>query len=638
MFAARYDPTAGLKRRHSALSESSGSVSHDGVDVSEKSDTADSQSEENGESDMDSDDSALENEPMEPYVKETDAAGVHSDNGIAAPLSTQTLEDVSHPTPEPMSESEASSESDSEPSSDPETEPSASVPSKHKGVFQKLRTSLALQKDDISEPSDDEIPTHDLAPLPQPALPRDKRLTATTNHISNLDWLATPTYASTTDTVAFTEMPLSASMIKNLHANDYTDAFSVQAAVLRLLLPNIQLDIRPDVGGDLLVNASTGSGKTLGYAIPIIESLRSRVVPRVRSIVLVPTKPLISQVKTIFTQLTKNTNLSVVGLRGDISIAEEAQKLENTPDILVSTPGRLVEHLNRNSMCLKSLRYLVIDEADRLLNQSFQNWCESLMSRIDVNVTAQLDKAWRPSVQKLVFSATLTTDAGRLAMLKLQRPRLIVVNDRHELVNELFSVPATLDEYKLSLGSARSSSKPLVLAKFLMKEDKLTNTLVFAKSNEASLRLCRLLELLFQSYRLNVNVAYLNSTNNSGSIRARVLRDFGNQTVHILVVTDLIARGIDIASITDVFNYDLPNSSRDYVHRVGRTARANNKGSAYTLCFGRGESKWFGQLVREMSRQQEVKDVEGSYRDFVTKEDETIYDTCLEELQKQVNA
>lgn len=511
--------------------------------------------------------------------------------------------------------------------------------SKYTAVLQKLRSTLSNQPAE-SESSDDEaVPTHQLGPLPQPALPRDKRLTATTNHISNLDWLAKPHYASTDASVAFSDLPLSETMLTTLRANGFTEAFAVQVAVLRHLLPDIERQaLRPDVGGDLLVNAATGSGKTLGYAIPIVESLRSRVVPRVRAIVLVPTKPLIAQVRATFAQLSKNTNLSIASLRSDTSVSDEASRLANTPDIVVSTPGRLVEHLTKGHIELASLQYLVIDEADRLLNQLFQNWCSTLMARIDVNTNAHLDSQWRPAVQKLVFSATLTTDAGRLAMLRLQRPRLIIVNDQKQLVNELYSVPPTLSEYKIALGSARSAEKPLVLARFLVAHSKLANVLVFAKSNEASLRLSRLLQLLFQAMHHPANVAYLNSTNNTPTARAKTLRDFAAQRVHVLVVTDLIARGIDVATITDVFNYDLPNSSRDYVHRVGRTARANQPGNAYTMCFGKGESKWFAQVAKEVSRQQEISDVSEGFRELVSKEDEEVYADCLAELQREVTA
>lgn len=518
--------------------------------------------------------------------------------------------------------------------------------SKHQAIFDKFKKSVpektaSMEEDEEGSESELEIEAEtqrDLAPLPQPELPRDKKLVSTSAHLKNLDWLATPIYSSPSDKKPFSEFPLSTFMQRNLSHNNFTDAFSVQIAVLNIMLQDIQdHKFQPDVTGDILVNASTGSGKTLAYLIPIIEALHSRIVPRVRAIILVPTKPLINQVRSTLLQLSKGTNLSIVSLKNDVSIKEEGLKLTtNPPDIIVSTPGRLVEHITQESIDLSALQFLVIDEADRLLNQSFQNWCNILLSKIDHNIN--IAEQWRLPVQKLIFSATLTTDAGKLASLKFKKPRLIIVNDQHELVNEMFSVPPTLLEYKLHFGVSKSSIKPLILARFLISQKKLSNVLIFAKSNESSLRLAKLLELLLQ--RLvggDINVAYMNSTNNRTSVRAKILKEFSTQKINILVATDLIARGIDILSITDIINYDLPNSSREYVHRVGRTARANQDGNAYNFVFGKGENRWFNTLSREIGRRdKKVESVEFEVKEVVSSQDEDVYQDVLEELQKQL--
>ena len=235
----------------------------------------------------------------------------------------------------------------------------------------------------------------------------------------------------------------------------FTEAFSVQISVLNMMLPEIEAQkLKPDRVGDILVNASTGSGKTLAYLIPIIESLYRRVVPRVRVIILVPTKPLINQVKSTLLQLSSGTNLQIAALKNDVSINDEKDLLtKSVPDIIVSTPGRLVEHLLNDSINLSSLQYLIIDEADRLLNQSFQNWSNVLLDKIDSQIN--IAEVWKLSVQKLVFSATLTTDAGKLSSLKFYNPRLIIVNDSKQLVNEIFTVPVTLSEFKIHLGVAK---------------------------------------------------------------------------------------------------------------------------------------------------------------------------------------
>lgn len=401
------------------------------------------------------------------------------------------------------------------------------------------------------------------------------------------------------------------------------------------MLPEIEAQkLKPDRVGDILVNASTGSGKTLAYLIPIIESLYRRVVPRVRVIILVPTKPLINQVKSTLLQLSSGTNLQIAALKNDVSINDEKDLLtKSVPDIIVSTPGRLVEHLLNDSINLSSLQYLIIDEADRLLNQSFQNWSNVLLDKIDSQIN--IAEVWKLSVQKLVFSATLTTDAGKLSSLKFYNPRLIIINDSKQLVNEIFTVPVTLSEFKIHLGVAKNSLKPLILTKFLISTNKLSNVLIFTKSNESSIRLTELLTSLFQKLSINLKIAFINSTNNRTSIRSKILKQFSNQEVNILITTDLIARGIDVASITDVINYDLPNSSREYVHRVGRTARANQVGYAYSFCFGKGENSWFNKLAHEVSRSKEVENVDLNVKELISDRDEEIYQQALHELQQQ---
>lgn len=510
---------------------------------------------------------------------------------------------------------------------------------KHQAIFNKFKQSTESETIEQDKEEDGEedanIEQHSLVPLPQPALPRDRKLSSVSTHTKNLDWLTKPQYASPLDKKAFTDFKSSSFMIKNLEKMGFTEAFSVQISVLNMMLPEIEAQkLKPDRVGDILVNASTGSGKTLAYLIPIIESLYRRVVPRVRVIILVPTKPLINQVKSTLLQLSSGTNLQIAALKNDVSINDEKDLLtKSVPDIIVSTPGRLVEHLLNDSINLSSLQYLIIDEADRLLNQSFQNWSNVLLDKIDSQIN--IAEVWKLSVQKLVFSATLTTDAGKLSSLKFYNPRLIIVNDSKQLVNEIFTVPVTLSEFKIHLGVAKNSLKPLILTKFLISTNKLSNVLIFTKSNESSIRLTELLTSLFQKLSINLKIAFINSTNNRTSIRSKILKQFSNQEVNILITTDLIARGIDVASITDAINYDLPNSSREYVHRVGRTARANQVGHAYSFCFGKGENSWFKKLAHEVSRSKEVENVDLNVKELISDRDEEIYQQALHELQQQ---
>ncbi|KAL6454299.1 DBP6 ATP-dependent RNA helicase DBP6 [Candida maltosa Xu316] len=506
---------------------------------------------------------------------------------------------------------------------------------KHQSIFNKFKQSTSnIDDQPQDEQLEEQVETQGLVPLPQPALPRDKKLASMSTHLKSLDWLTEPQYISPQDTKPFQDFQLSPFMIKNLENMEFTNAFAVQISVLNMMIPEIRAQkLLPDQVGDILVNASTGSGKTLAYSIPIIEALHMRVVPRVRAIILVPTKPLVNQVKATLLQLSRGTNLNIMALKNDISISDEKNALLNSvPDILVTTPGRLVEHLTNEGQAinLSSLRYLVLDEADRLLNQSFQNWYHILGEHINSNVN--ISEVWKLSVQKMVFSATLTMNSS----LFLNKPRLIVVNDSNELVNEMFTVPPTLSEFKIHLGVAKNSLKPLILTKFLITEQKTSNVLIFTKSNESSIRLTELLSILFKKLSIDINVAFINSTNNRTSVRSKILKQFSTQKINVLVATDLIARGIDLTSITDVINYDLPNSSREYVHRVGRTARANQDGNAYSFCFGKGEDSWFRSLVKEVHRKREIENVDLNVKEILSDADEEMYQQALSELQEQV--
>lgn len=598
MFAQRFDPEEFTRKRK--LEDEDVELSEEELSSSSSSESLDSESEsESSSSESESSDSESESDESDESEKE---------------------ESEKEPIDNPMDvDVEVNREGQEE------------YESKHSAIFQKMHKTQEIQPQELPVQSDNEE-LHEIAPMPQPALPRDQRLRA--RNANNLNWLAKPIYSSPENVKPFDEFSLSDTMNRNLAANSFTQAFSVQVTVLDILLQDIEQNkLKPESNGDLLVNASTGSGKTLAYSIPIIESLMNRVVPRVRAIILVPTKPLINQVKATLLSLSKGTNLYVMSLKNDISIKEEGSKIKNnTPDIIVSTPGRLVDHLISGDLTLDHLRWLVIDEADRLLNQSFQNWCEILISRLRPQ-EPNLDQ-WTPQVQKLIFSATLTTDAGKLSLLKFHKPRLVIINEEQELVNEIFSVPKTLSEYTIKYGTSKNSIKPLILSKFLIKNNKLNNVLIFTKSNESSIRLTKLLELLMKQFHQSLNIQFLNSTNNSNQVRSRILKQFDSGDINILVVTDLIARGVDILTIQDVINYDIPKSSREYIHRSGRTARAGNSGNVYNLVFGKGEFKWYNKLMKEIYRKKEIELIEES---FIEDGDDDLYKKCLEELQEIIS-
>ncbi|CAN3357470.1 ATP-dependent RNA helicase Dbp6p [Diutina catenulata] len=610
----------GTKNANESANTASESEDPDSSDFSDSSDSSDSSDDDDLSSGDDNDEDVDMAEANEVITAPTSAS----------PVTPANPED----TPETSDSEVDTSDSDS----DSEVEMSA----KHQAILSKFHKSMAKTArreatTDADIPVEDSEPSQPveqqpLAPMPQPALPRDKKLSAG-KVANNLDWLTKAQYIDPTSTKPFTELGLSKNTLDNLESLGFDSGFSVQVAVLEHFNTKRRRIPRPDSQGDLLVNAATGSGKTLAYCLPIIESLQTRVVPRVRAIILVPTKPLINQVRQTISVLTKGTPLKVMALKSERSIREEGQKLlHNHPDIVVATPGRLVEHLESGALDVSDLRFLIIDEADRLLNQSFQNWASILSAAITTHVNVATTFA--TACQKMVFSATLTTDAGKLSVLNFERPHLLVVNDTKELVNEMFSIPPTLHEVRVHLGSAKLGVKPLALAQYLLSRNKTEHTLVFCKSNDASLRLAKLLELLISRLATPVVVSYINSTNNKAQQRKQVLDNFSQGKTGILVTTDLFARGIDLSSIQTVVNYDLPNSAREYVHRVGRTARANQSGEAVTFTFGKGELKWFNQLTDSVSRRGTIDVYEVSF----TKEQEGVYSECYAELRALVKA
>lgn len=637
MFAPRFDPDAelvernppkSLKRKRKLSNDSTELVLEAPSSESDSDSASDSSSDSSSESSSDSDDdSDDENAEQVSNGPESDSSNVPMVIDEPEPTISQQMLQPDQTIAE-KEELTAIDDNDD-------------YTSKHSKIFNKFKNSTAMgvveEAPEIVE--EEKVESQALHPMPQPELPTDAILKSTLKYLKNLEWLAKPAYSAPGTRRLFADFALSDRILKNLTALGFNKALSVQVSALELLLEDFEKNkLSPDFRGDILVNSSTGSGKTLAYSIPIVQALEARIVPRVRAIVLVPTKPLINQAASTLRDISKGTNLNVVSFMNDSSLKDEAAKVKaNVPDIIVSTPGRLVDHLLADNISLEALRFLVIDEADRLLHSSFQSWCQVVLQSIEKwsDKLGDLTKSWRLKPQKLIFSATLSTDAGKLSLLKLKDPRLIVVNSMNEPITEMFSLPSSLKEYRLSYTSAKSAEKPMHLAKFLLKTNRLESVLVFAKSNDATLRLTRILGDLFLKmvHGRKIEVAYINSTNNLASVRSRLLRDFDQRNINILVATDLIARGIDIMSIRCVVNYDLPVSSREYVHRVGRTARANNDGEAFSMCFGGGEANVFAALMEDIGR---VGTIEEAETPDLDETDVKIYSEVMEKFQQDL--
>lgn len=479
----------------------------------------------------------------------------------------------------------------------------SSILSRFKKVMQK-QSELVVEEESEEE---EEVERKDVAPLPQLKLPRDKQLYSQIHKNQNLDWLTKPAFYDSNLRKPFAKLdPSVHSLLLNNLQKEFgiEEAFSVQITLIQELLKDINRGrYDPTPRGDYLINAATGSGKTLSYLVPIVQYIlgdktQIRIKDSgVKSIIIVPTKPLVQQVYSDALKLTKGTDLNIMALKsgGDVSIADESSKLKsNTVDILIATPGRLVEHLE--SLDFKSLRFLVVDEADRLLNQNFQDWCDLIMNKIESMNTTKL--VFRLRCIKIILSATLTTNSEKLTHLRLFKPRLVIVNTTES--NELYQLPRTLNEKVVRISEKLSYFKPLILIKLFQWLDREGNRydsfgMVFTKSNESTIRLNKLLNEIIKKFDINLRINCINSMMNNQE-RSKLLKDFDTNG-GILICTDLLSRGINLTSIKFVVNYELPGSTKEYIHRIGRTARAGNFGNAITLCYGENEFKWFKKIV-----------------------------------------
>lgn len=497
-------------------------------------------------------------------------------------------------------------------------EDAGEVAPKFAGVLERFKKSVVETTDDrkIGEEKDEEEdyegPVHGLEPLPMSGdldgVGKESRVFFRDFELDG--WIKDQEFVSPEEGGKFEELGcLSDEMINCLHRK-FPDAFPIQKAVIPELMKGVKR-ISPDPLKDVLVQAHTGSGKTVAYGVPIIEALRKvQSLPRLRALIIVPTNSLTGQVREVIEQLAKGTTITVAMLRTDRSFREEKEHVQRrVPHVLVTTPGRLVDHLSAGTVSFDRLQYLVIDEADRLLNQSFQGWVQVVMKSLPSN-EGDRHEVWQRPVQKLVFSATLTTDAGKLAPLEIRTPKLFILGNKEDVYRgkeREYAVPSELTEYLVPVKS--SGLKPLRLVQLLKDKEIIRRVIVFVKDNETAARLARTVPLIeeevFNGQSLKVDRC---SGEVEHSKRKKVLNEFKKGTIDVLVCTDMVSRGIDIDNVEVVINYDLPISAKDYVHRVGRTARAGKAGTAWNLACSSDDHKRFKRISRRILRPTNISD------------------------------
>ena len=347
--------------------------------------------------------------------------------------------------------------------------------------------------------------------------------------------------------MSFTSLGLAPALLKALKAEGYSEPTPIQ----RVAIPAV-------IGKkDVLGIAKTGSGKTAAYVLPILHNLQAAAVSQYREptvLVLVPTRELADQVQQVFQTFIPalTERLTCLAVSGGVSINPQMQAIGKV-NILVATPGRLLELIGKNAVRLSSIATLVLDEADKMLNLGFKEEVDRILALLP------------PKRQNLLFSATLSEDLYLIQQLILRDPQVIKIaaeTDGIDLINQLAYLV--------------SEEKKGPLLRYLIKHGDLKQVLVFASS---TLKADGIVNKLLKN---RIHAAAVHSKL-SQQTRRDTLRQFKSGELRVLVATDLLARGIDIEFLPCVINYELPRSPKDYIHRIGRTGRAENPGEAISL-------------------------------------------------------
>jgi ATP-dependent RNA helicase RhlE len=314
-------------------------------------------------------------------------------------------------------------------------------------------------------------------------------------------------------------------------------------------------------GGDIMAGAQTGTGKTASFTLPLLHRLsankgissNSHGFPPIRALILTPTRELAAQVQESVRDYGKYLNLNSMVMFGGVSIGPQKQKLRTRVDILVSTPGRLLDHVQQGTVNLSRVEVLVLDEADRMLDMGFINDIRRILSLLP------------KQRQNLLFFATFSDKVKTLAAGLLNNPTMIEVARRNVTA-------ATVSQKVYHVDRERKRQ----LLSHLIRENKWYQVLVFSRTKHGADRLVKQLgEDRIQALAIHGN--------KSQGARTHALAKFKDGTLQVLVATDIAARGLDISELPHVINYDLPNVPEDYVHRIGRTGRAGAEGQAISL-------------------------------------------------------
>ena len=356
--------------------------------------------------------------------------------------------------------------------------------------------------------------------------------------------------AENTIKMSFNDLGLSEPLLKAVRDQGYDTPSPIQAQAIPAVLS----------GRDVMAAAQTGTGKTAGFTLPLLERLskggreESRVQSNnVRALVLTPTRELAAQVSDSIATYGKYLNLHSTVVFGGVKINPQMMRLRQGVDVLVATPGRLMDLCNQKAVRFSQLEVLILDEADRMLDMGFIRDIKKIISLLP------------KERQNLLFSATFSADIRALAKGMVNNPLEISVNAENSTAEKVTQWLMAVDKKR----------KPALLT-HLIKENNWQQVLVFTKTKHGANKLTKHLEAE------GLTAAAIHGNKSQGA-RTKALASFKDGSVQVLVATDIAARGIDIDLLPQVVNFDLPNVPEDYVHRIGRTARAGNTGQAVSL-------------------------------------------------------
>ncbi len=387
--------------------------------------------------------------------------------------------------------------------------------------------------------------------------------------------------------MSFETLGLYDQLKRAVHANGYTTPTPIQSQAIPAILDGI----------DVMAAAQTGTGKTAAFTLPLLQRLHHSKSPlrknRARALVLTPTRELAAQVQESVVTYGKYLNLTSAVVFGGVSIYHQKMQLRRGVDVLVATPGRLLDLYEQNCINFNDIEILVLDEADRMLDMGFIHDIKKIL--------ALLPK----QRQNLMFSATFSNDIRQLAKGIIKKHIEIDVSPRNSTVTAVTQKVHPVDK-----------AKKTALLSHLIRSENWYQILVFSRTKHGADKLAKRLA------KDNIQTAAIHG-NKSQANRTKALSDFKQNKIQVLVATDIAARGIDIDQLSHVVNFDLPYVPEDYVHRIGRTGRAGAKGHAISLVSA-DEIKQLKDIERLINRKIEREEIDGFEPDHTIPESEAV--------------